>query len=256
MVRLFRFGVLALVLSAVAPAAFADSVTFSATNGTNLSASVTFTTGPGGTLTVQLTNSGTDVLAPADVLTGVFFNLAGVTLTPSSAMLASGSTIIFGGGANCSATPVSLCAGPNVGGEWAYVSGLSGAPGGATSGISSSGLGLFGGGNFNGVNLQDPAALDGVQYGIVSGVDNPATGNAKVTGSQALIQNSVIFTLTGLPAGYTLAGNVSNVSFQYGTALTEPCIGACTPVPEPGTLALFGTGLVGLAGLVRRRYIA
>jgi len=251
MLRNLRLATIAVAALAFGQAASADSVTFTGTNGSNLSATVIFTTGAGGTLTVQLTNTGTDVLNPADVLTAVFFNLAGAgTLTPGSALLAGGSTVLFG--------PTN---GGSVGGEWAYGTGLSGAPGSATSGISSSGMGLFGNANFvPNTNLQGPASLDGLQYGITSGADNAATGNAAVTGGFALIQNSVIFTLTGLPTNYTLAGNVSGVVFQYGTALTEPNIpGGCTncnQVPEPGTLALFGTGLASLAGLVRRRFAA
>jgi hypothetical protein len=38
---------------------------------------------------------------------------------------------------------------------------------------------------------------DGLQYGITSGSDNPSTGNAAVTGANALIQNSVVFTFSG-----------------------------------------------------------
>lgn len=191
-------------------------------------------------LTVVLTNTSMfDVVIPAEVLTAVFFDIAGfppATLTPLSAALTPGSTVFFGPDG-----------GGNMGGEYAYASGLSGAPGGAVLGTSSAGFGLFGNPNFNGPNLQNPAAVDGLNYGITSAGDNLATGNAAVTGNVALIKNSVTFTLTASD-DFALT-DISNVSFQYGTALDEPNV---PYVPEPMTLLGLGTGLAVL-GLVRRR---
>lgn len=229
--------------------ASADSVTYSGTNTTlGLAATLTLTTS-GTNLIVTLTNTSlTAVTAPASVLTGVFFTLAGnPTLTPVSALLSGGSAVVNCTTANNCTMPV----GGNVGGEWAYASGLSGAPLGANAGLSSSGLNLFGSGNFNGPDLQPPAAVDGMQFGLLSPVTTISDFNGGML-NNAFIQNQVTFTLSGLPAGFTLAGNVTNVSFQYGTALTEPNVPG-TPIPEPGTLALFGTGLLGLAAMVRRR---
>lgn len=224
-----------LVMTGVAMAA---PVTFTGTLG-SLASSATFDTS-GNNLVVTLTNISTaDVLIPSDVLTAVFFD-SGATLTPQSALLNAGSTVFFGSDG-----------GGNVGGEWAYGSGLAGAPGGATQGISSSGFGLFGAGNFNGPDLEPPAAVDGVQYGITSAGDNPATGNAAVTGNNALIQNSVVFTLSGLPAGFDPFASISHVSFQYGTALTEPNIPP--DVPEPGFYGILMAGLSGLVFMSWRR---
>jgi hypothetical protein len=191
----------------------------------------------GGNLLATLTNtSGLDVLVPADVLTGVFFDITGdPLLTAVSANVASGSSVLFG----------TTDPGSGVGGEWAYTNDLSGAPGGARQGISSSGLGLFGPALlFPGSNLQGPSSPDGLQYGITSAGDNPATGNAAVTGANALTKNAVDFVLTGLPVNFSLA-SISNVSFQYGTALSEPSFPGNPggEVPEPSTVVLFATGI-------------
>ena len=212
-------------------------------NGELLSASADFSVS-GSNLTVILTNTSTaDVNDPPDILTAVFFTLAGnPTLTPVSALLSGGSVVFFGPNG-----------GGNVGGEWAYGNGLVGAPGGANKGISSAGFGLFGSGNrFGATNLQGPAAVDGLQYGLTSAGDNTATGNAPVTGGNALIKNQVTFILSGLPTGFNPSTAISNVSFQYGTALTDTNVPA-TPVPEPASVLLLGSGLASLGLLGRRQ---
>lgn len=204
-----------------------------------LAASVTFEAN-GSDLVVTLANtSANDVLAPASILTAVFFDAVGpaLSLTPVSAVVAPGSAVFFG--------PVGP--GGEVGGEWAYRGGLVGAPLGLSYGISSSGLDLFGPLDmFPGAVLSPPHGPDGLDYGITSAGDNLATGNAPVTGGVPLIQNSVIFTLTGLPAGFDPAQDITQVWWQYGTDFKEPGF------PEPATLGMLAVGLVALGRGPRR----
>jgi len=202
----------------------------------NLSASAKFEL-LGGNLQITLSNiSPYDVGVPSEVLTALFFDIYGnPSLSPLSAVLGLGSIMWFG----------TTDPGGVVGGEWAYASGLSGAPGGAWQGISSAGFGLFGPHDlFPGTNLQGPDSPDGVQYGITSAGDDPLTGNQAVTGKNALIQNSVVFTLGNLPIGFRL-GDISNVSFQYGTDLREGSFSDGTP--EPASLFLVAPVILVLA---------
>jgi hypothetical protein len=211
----------------------------------DLSASVKFEVS-GSDLIVTLTNTSTvDVMNPSMVLTAVFFTIEGVSLTPESAMLASGSDVNIG-----------IANGGDVSGEWAYADGLSGAPLGADQGISSSGLGLFGPGDLFGTHdLDPPVSPNGLNYGITSKGDIPTTGNPQVNTTwtkqvEPLIQYAVVFTLSGLDGITLTRDSITNVSFQYGTSLCEPNVS----VPEPATLLLLGCGLIGLAAFGRRKF--
>jgi hypothetical protein len=218
--------------------------TFTGSSG-NLSASVQFCQ-DGSNLMVTLTNtSSIGAHAPGDVLSAVFFSLAGdPLLTRTSAVLASGSSVIISSGPNPGTDP-----GGGVGGEWAYRNGLSGGStlNGANSGISSVGLSTFGPPDlFPGTNRQGPVSPDGIQYGIVGpgGLNNPNGGLLH----QGLIKNSVVFTLGGLPSTFNVLTGVSNVGFQYGTAFGEPSFPGHQPrgSPEPATFGLLGLGMAGL----------
>jgi hypothetical protein len=214
-------------------------ITFAGSSG-SLAASVTFDIS-GSSLLVTLTNTSTgDPSAPGDILTGVIFSIPGnplLNVTTGSAQLSSGSTVIHG--------PVPAT-GPGgvVGGEWAYTNSLAGAFVGQQS-IYSSGY-FNGNATFSGSNLQGPASVDGVQYGITTLFDLPGNDNGGIQ-SVGLIQNSVNFVLPGLPAGFILS-DISNVSFQYGTGLNETNV----PVSEPSTLFLLGCALIGIALFARK----
>jgi len=229
-------------------AASTQAATFVGSSG-SLAAQVDFSVS-GTSLTVVLANTSlTPSTVPADMLTAVFFNFAGAgTLTPVSAVLSPGSTVFHG-----TSDP-----GGVVGGEWGVASSLSGAPGGASYGISSTGIGLFGNANFPGSNLSGPGngALDGPQFGIASAGSTAADGNPEVQ-NNPFIHNSVTFTLT-VPSGLSDSA-ISGIVFQYGTSLTEPSFPGFPPeggpVPDGGsTIALLGFALVG-ADILRRKVV-
>ncbi len=232
---------------------FASIFTAAGTNaetGTSLSATATFSIDASGNLICRLTNTGGNAVAPSDVLTAMFFTLD-ASLTPSSALL--GTSLVIHG-----LTPLD----GNVGGEWAYESGLNGAPGGASQGISAVGLGLFGQANFNGEALfTSPPGLQlgGLDAGIASSSQTDIGSNHKIL-KTPLIQDQIVFTFdTDLPPGTDLSGMISAVSFQFGTDLRltnlrgalQPGPGATPLIPEPASAMIWLLAAGALAAIGR-----
>jgi hypothetical protein len=243
------FPLVSLFAFILAYSASANMMTFSATGiweeegspSQPLAAEATFIA-DGSTLTVTLSNTSLeDVLFQGTVLTTVSFDLAGTPdLTPVSAILGPGSAVVSGSTGGSGSDP-----GGVVGGEWGFVdAGTHPLLGNAMYGIGTAGMGIFSGGSFPGSNLEGPEAVNGIAYGLTSAGDDPTTGQSIVSGARSLIQNSVVFTFSGLPQDFDVTSDVSNVRFAYGTTLGEAII------PEPATIGLL---LVGLAAVRRRR---
>ena len=230
---------------AMSSTAHAASVLFSnsgpGVNGVTLNASALFEIN-GNQLKITLRNTGdtsgnnTDV--SGNTLTGVFFDLpSNIKLTPVSAAIAPGDLLQ---GSTSSPGP-STSTTTNVGGEFKYATGTwSGHDG--NNAISSSGYVSGSMGNFNGANLDDPGSLDGINFGIIAPITSQ--NKFKPNGGLAndpLIEGEVVFTMT-IAGGTLTTGQISNVSFQYGTSLSEPKLPPGyrppPPVPEPAALLL------------------
>ncbi|HKQ46706.1 MAG TPA: XDD4 family exosortase-dependent surface protein [Phycisphaerae bacterium] len=237
----------ALTAAVSSPAVAADLLVSASHPTLPLSASISFHA-TGNDLVITLTNSAqTDVMLPLEILTAVYYDVSGpaLGLGRTSAVIGPESSLLFP-----PATPFDP-APKGVGGEWEYNEGVTNAPFGQAYAIRSAGLGILFtgvGGRFPGANLQGPSNVNGVQYGITSALDNSATGNSPVTGGAgALIKNQVIFTLSGLPAGFDPLAMISSVQFQYGTTRcdVEGTVDRCVPdVPEPSTLILIALGVL------------
>jgi PEP-CTERM motif len=135
----------------------------------------------------------------------------------------------------------------NVGGEWGYqnnftngILGVSGVEAIGSAGYITTGL-VGNLGNFNGVNLQTPTSLDGIEFGILSASHGTLNGGLA---SQALIDDKIILTLNGV-SGFT-EDQIGGVAFLYATPE------GFVPAPEPGTLSLFLSGSC-FAGFVLRK---
>src|SRR5205823_8651290 len=205
--RILTAAAAATAIGFASPASAA--LVFTGTNGSNLSASATFDI-VGGNLLVTLTNtSGVDVNDPAQVLHALFFDISGnPSLTYTSANICGSCTFTAAG-------PT----GTDVGAEWGYITNPSGVT--QNYGLSSAGFGagsyVFVAGATDQPHQGTPPA--GGDYGLVSAGYTTAGDNGGVTNNQPYIKNGVIFDLGAFNGSLS---SISNLRFQYGTALTDP----------------------------------
>ena len=192
----------------------------------------------GTALTIVLTNKATAAVTdPAEMLSALFWYSPTTGLTPGSASLTSGSSWV---------NPSSVAI--NTGDGYGYASSDPTGPHGANQGVSAVGIGFFGDGNFAGYSTPR-VHLDGDAYDILpaNGISSSGKG---FNNKYPLANDSMTFTLT-LPTGVTSL-DISDVSFQYSSAITGPNVVGNVPVPP--TALLLGSGLMGMGLLGWRRF--
>lgn len=209
----------------------------------------------GSTLEILLSNEAAATTVPNTVLTGLFFDVEGITLSSPHVTVASGSSAVSLVSAYHIANDLSkdLLHGTNLDGEYGYRHPINSINGGLGDyGIAATGfdpeLGAPAGWDGFGVpSIIDasmsypPNGLGVSEWGLVNG----DLSGLKTSAIDSYVKNAVVisFDFTGTFDSNTF----KQMNFLYGTSYEG------TPVPEPATMLLFGTGLVGLAGFSRKK---
>lgn len=253
----FATGVAAGVMGVVAavPAAAQTTVKFG-TNNTTTSAQAVFTflNGTNGYLDITLKNTAAAAAASTnDVLTGLFFTLSfspsGTALSTAASWAANTSAGLL----NAAACTASCSSAVNIG----YQDSLYYSPTGYAGtvfnntnpqyGLAASQISVGGtampANHLSGTQLDSNSLVNSVAFGIVG-----SGGAGSLSAAYPYVNRSVDYKYTGDFSGQTLT--VSNVWFVYGYAPTTAINGQ---IPEPSSLLLLGSGLLGYPFIRRRR---
>jgi hypothetical protein len=248
-VTLLSLSLLALALLTVAPAAYANSISYTTIEANapdNLSSEIVlpaiyqFNTSLGTltSATITFVGSGQTTLtattSTSSAATGVTIT-SDTTLTLLSTVSAINSVLAANGFTTDADDVTAGIAHQTVPGHTTYYWGESGLPSlnpsvtpytmasdGGTSVTLASGLGIF-------------------ESGSPSSLGFELDSNAGV--------------VSGSHGGAATLGQANNESGGTVTVIYDYTPGGPPVVPEPGTLTLFGTGLLGLAGLLRRKFM-
>ena len=234
---LTSLSLVALALVAAVPAAYADTLDVYGTPAVNDSNSITNPV----PITVAQFNNVTGIYA-GDTLNSVEVILSGNGSTDYNYELIALTGYVTGSNAHITAltTTASLTLTGNSVNETLTINGTDSIPGGATFNTSS-GLLTYQGGNLLGTTIDAYPSITGFAGTGTLGFTLDGGASTNYIGSAP--NDSLVAV-----GGSTDAGATVEVIYDYST----PGPGN---TPEPGTLTLFGTGLLGLAGMLRSKFL-